>query len=73
MNCVYNIDFYNLNHAFDVIFSIVIQYTATAPVRTALQSQKAVTAHLKSKQLLPFSFAQQIDIFHMESNIKAFS
>ena len=26
---------------------------------TALQSQKAVTAYLKSKQLLPFAFARQ--------------
>ena len=25
--------------------------------RSALQSQKAVTAHLKSEQLLPFDFA----------------
>ena len=28
-------------------------------VRSALQIQKAVTAYLKSKQLLPFGFAQQ--------------
>ena len=27
-----------------------------------MQSQKAVTAYLKSKQLLPFGFAQQHDI-----------
>ena len=32
--------------------------TAQSPVRT-VQSQKAVTAHLKSEQLLPFCFAGQ--------------
>ena len=28
-------------------------------INTSLQSQKAVTAYLKSKQLLPFGFARQ--------------
>ena len=33
--------------------------TNTVSYTAALQNQKAVTAYLKSKQLLPFDFAQQ--------------
>ena len=34
---------------------------------SAVQSQKAVTAHFRSKQLLPFSFARQIHIHHQRA------
>ena len=33
---------------------------AGGPGNSALQSQKAVTAYLSSKQLLPFGFARQL-------------
>ena len=36
----------------------------SARLSTALQSQKAVTAYLKSKQLLPFDFAWQNTLTH---------
>ena len=35
--------------------------TGRMDARTAVQSQKAITAHFTSKQLLPFRFAEQRD------------
>ena len=38
-------------------------------VSTALQSQKAVTAYFKSKQLLPFGFARQCNCHRSRDNV----
>ena len=51
----------NVEHIGPTLIQHSISMT-TVPATTAAQNQKAVSAYLKSKQLLPFGFADQINL-----------